>query len=41
LRRCIAALEGDDDGDTPVPDSAATPTPRRNGKRTPRQPEAR
>ena len=37
LRRCIAALEGD----YPAPDATAAPAPRRNAKRTPRQPEAR
>ncbi len=40
LRRCIAALEGDDEDAAPARDLIAAPTPRRSTKRTPRQPEA-
>ena len=40
LRRCIAALEADGQPAWPR-EPGATPAPRRNGKRTPRQPEAR
>jgi DNA-binding MarR family transcriptional regulator len=39
LKRCIAALEGDDD--VPTRDSTAAPIPRRSAKRASRQPEAR
>src|SRR5262252_6777946 len=41
LRRCIAALEADEDAGAPARDSGAAPAPRRNGKRATRQPEAR
>jgi DNA-binding MarR family transcriptional regulator len=42
LRRCIGALEGDDDADRVLDADDETPTPaRRTSKRTPRQPEAR
>jgi len=41
LRRCIAALESDDDRDALAPDSTPAPTPRRGAKRASRQPEAR
>ena len=40
LKRCIAALEADEDANTPARGPAVAPTPRRNGKRGPRQPEA-
>ena len=40
LKRCIAALEGDDEVDDPARDSTAAPTPRRGAKRASRQPEA-
>ena len=41
LRRCIAALEADDDADASPRDASAAPTPRRGAKRGARQPEAR
>jgi DNA-binding MarR family transcriptional regulator len=41
LRRCIAALEADDDADAAARDPSVPPTPRRGAKRTSRQPEAR
>ena len=41
LRRCIAALEADDEADAPARDASGSPAPRRSGKRATRQPEAR
>src|SRR5262245_58197478 len=32
LRRCVAALEADEEADAPARDSGAAPSPRRNGK---------